>query len=140
MVWGNAYIQRLHKIKLTVATYDFKRMKEYGRFGVETWCMYVACCDKLAKVENSLMYLLVLQDLFDIIVDVRRMKTNGSKETVRAFLTLTTKNCVKKGADISEKFRKIGNAEGIRVYSIEFILRKVWRKNSWIVAYKNQHI
>ena len=51
------------------------------------------------------------------------MKTKDFKETVRAFLTLITKNnCPKKiwvdkGTEFAGKFQKLWKAEGIQVYS-----------------------
>ena len=52
--------------------------------------MDMAYVDKLAKDNNGVNYL-VRQDLFDRNVDARGMKTEDSKETVRAFLTMITK-------------------------------------------------
>ena len=53
--------------------------------------MDLACVDKPAKVNNSVKYFLVRQDLFDRTVDAKGMKTKDSKETVCAFLTMITK-------------------------------------------------
>ena len=53
--------------------------------------MDLAYVDKLAKYNNGVKYLLVRQDLFDRTVDVKGMKTKDSKETIRAFLNMTTK-------------------------------------------------
>ena len=50
-----------------------------------------AYVDKLAKKKNGVKYLLVRQNLFDRTVDAKGRKIKGSKETVRAFLTVTTK-------------------------------------------------
>ena len=66
-------------------------MKAFTRFKKENWCMDLAYVDELAKDENGVKYLLVRQDLFDTIVDAKRMKTKDSKETVRAFVTMITK-------------------------------------------------
>ena len=77
--------------KFTLATRKFKRMKAFARFQNENWCLDVAYVDKLAKDKNGVKYLLVRQDLFDRTVDAKGMKTNGSKEAVRALLTMITK-------------------------------------------------
>ena len=53
--------------------------------------MDLAYVVNLAKDNNRVKYLLVRQDLFDRIVDAKRMKTKDSKEAVRAFLTMITK-------------------------------------------------
>ena len=83
--------------KFTLATRKFKRMKAFARFKNEIWCMDLAYVDKLAKDNNGVKYLLVRQDLFDRTVDAKGMKSKGSKETVRAFLSMITKkNCPKK--------------------------------------------
>ena len=66
-------------------------MKAFARFKNEVWCMDLAYLDKLAKYKNGVKYLLVRQDLFDRTVDAKEMKTKDSKETVRIFLTMTTK-------------------------------------------------
>ena len=65
-------------------------MKAFARFKNEIWCMDLAYVDKLAKDSNGVKYLLVRQDLFDRTVDAKGMKSKESKETVRAFLTMTT--------------------------------------------------
>ena len=66
-------------------------MKAFARFKNEVWCVNLAYVDKLAKDNNGVKYLLVRQDLFDRTVDGKGMKTKDSKETVRAFLTMITK-------------------------------------------------
>ena len=66
-------------------------MKAFARFKNENWCMDLAYVDKLAKDNNGVKYLLVHQDLFDRTVDAKRMKEKLFKETVRAFLSMTTK-------------------------------------------------
>ena len=53
--------------------------------------MDLAYVDKLAKDNNGVKYLLVRQDLFHRTVDAKGMKSKGSKETVRTFLTMKTK-------------------------------------------------
>ena len=54
--------------------------------------MDLAYVDKRAKDKNGLKYLLVRQELFDRTLDAKGMKTIDSKETVRAFMTMTLKN------------------------------------------------
>ena len=109
--------------KFTLATRKFKRMKAFARFRNEIWCMYLAYVDKLAKDNNGVKYLLVLQDLFDRTVDAKGMKTKDSKETVRAFLTMITKRnrpkkiWVHKGTEFAGEFKNICKAEGIQIYS-----------------------
>ena len=72
-------------------------MKAFARFKYEIWCMELASVDKLAKDNSSVKYVLVRQDLFDITVHAKGMKTKDSKGTVRAFLSMITKkNCPKK--------------------------------------------
>ena len=69
----------------------FKRMTAFARFRNEIWCMELAYLDKLAKENNGVKYLLVHQDLFDRIVNVKGMKTKDSQETVKAFSSMITK-------------------------------------------------
>ena len=66
-------------------------MKAFARIRIEIWCMDLAYVDKLAKDNNGVKYLVVRQDLFDRTVDARGMKTKYSRDTVRAFLTMITK-------------------------------------------------
>ena len=61
------------------------------------------------------MYRLVHQDLFDKNVDAKGMKTKGSKEALRAFLTL--KHWVEKGTEFGREFKKLCKAEGKQTYS-----------------------
>ena len=77
--------------KFTLPTRKFKRMKAVARFKNEIWCMNLAYVDRLAEDNNGVRYLLVRQNLFDRNVDAKGMKTEDSKETVRAFLTMNTK-------------------------------------------------
>ena len=77
--------------KFTLATRKFKRMKAFARFKNEIWCMDLAYVDKLAKNNNGVKYLLVLQGLFGRTVVAKGMKSKDSKETVRAFLSMITK-------------------------------------------------
>ena len=74
--------------KITLSTREFEQMKALARFKIEIWCMDLAYVDKLAKDINGVKYLLVRQDLFDRTVDAKGTKTNDSRETVRAFLTM----------------------------------------------------
>ena len=66
-------------------------MMAFARFTNEIWCMDLTYVHKLAKDNNSLKYFIVRQDLFDGTADANGMETKGSKETVRAFLTMITK-------------------------------------------------
>ena len=99
--------------KFTLATRKFKRMKTFARSKNEIWCMDLAYVVKLAKDNNGVKYLLVRQDLFDRTVDAKGMKTKGSKETVRLFLTMITKKnrtkkiWVDKGTEFAGEFKKI---------------------------------
>ena len=77
--------------KFTIATGKFKRMKAIARFKNEIWVMDLAHANKLAKDNNGVKCLPVRQDLFDRTVHAKGIKTKDSKETVRAFLTKTTK-------------------------------------------------
>ena len=85
--------------------------------------MELAYVDKPAKNNNGVKYLLVRQDLFDRTVDAKGMKSKGSKETVRAFLTMITKKnrpkkiWVEKGTEFAGEFKKLCKAEGIKIYS-----------------------
>ena len=102
-----------------------KRMKAIASFKNEIWCMDLAYVDKLAKHKhnNGVKYLAVRRDLCDRVVDAKRMKTKDSKETVRAFLTMITRNnrpnkfWVNKGTEFAAEFKNICKAEGIQVYS-----------------------
>ena len=85
--------------------------------------MDLAYVDKLAKDNNGVKYLLVHQDLFDRPVDAKGLETKGSKETVRAFLTMITKRNRPKGTgvdkqtDFAGEFEKLCKAEGRQIYS-----------------------
>ena len=109
--------------KFTLATRKFKRMKAFARFKNEIWCMDLAYVDKLVKDKNGVKYLLVRQDLFDRTVDAKRMKSNDSKKTLRAFLSMITKKnrpqkvWVDKGTEFAGEFKNICKAEGIQIYS-----------------------
>ena len=67
-------------------------MKAFARFKNKIWRMDMAYDDKLAKDKNGVKYLLVRQDLFARTLDAKRIKAKESKETVRAFSTMITKN------------------------------------------------
>ena len=79
--------------------------------------------DKLAKDNNGVKYLLVCRDMFDKTVDVRQMKTQDSKETVKIFSEMISKKnrpkkvWVDQGTEIAGDFKKFCIAEGIHVYS-----------------------
>ena len=70
-------------------------MKAFARFKNEIWCMDLAYVDKLAKDDNDVKYLLVRHDLFDRTVDAKGIRQD-SKEMVRAFLTMITKESTQK--------------------------------------------
>ena len=97
--------------KFTFDTRKFKRMKAFARFKNEIWCMDLAYVDKLAKENNGVTYLLVRQDRFDRTVDARGMKIKDSKETVRAFFTMITKEnrpeqyWLDKGTEVAESLK-----------------------------------
>ena len=84
-------------------------MKAFARFKNEIWCMDLAQVDKPAKDNNGVKYLLVRQDQFDRTVDAKGMKTKDSKGTVRAFLSMITKN---------NRPQKFGNRICWRIYEI----------------------
>ena len=54
--------------------------------------MDLAYVDKLSKDKKGVKYLPVRQDLFDRTVHAKRMKTKDSKETVKTFSKMITKN------------------------------------------------
>ena len=109
--------------KFTLATRKFKRMEAFARFKEEIWCMDVKYVDKLAKDNNGVKYLRLHQDLFYRTVDGKGIKSKDSKETVRAFFTMITKNnrhkkyWIDKGTEFAGGFKKLCKAEGIQVYS-----------------------
>ena len=95
----------------TLALRNFKHLKAFARFEKEIWCMDLAYVDKLAREKNGVNYLVVRQDLFDRNVDAKGLKTKGSKETVRSFLSMITKKnrhkkiWVDKGIDFAGKIK-----------------------------------
>ena len=109
--------------RFTQATRKFKRMRAFARFKNEIWCMDLAYVDKLSKDNNGVKYLLVRQDLFDRTVDANGMKTKDSKETVRTFSKMISKNkrpkkiWVDRGTEFAGEFKKFCSAEGIEIYS-----------------------
>ena len=109
--------------KFNLAARKFKRMRAFARFRNEIWCMDLAYVDKFSKENNSVIYLLVRQDLFDRTVNAKGMKTKDSQETVNAFSSTITKRnrprkiWVDKGTEFAGAFKKFCVAEGIQVYS-----------------------
>ena len=107
--------------KFTLATRKFKTMKSFARLKNESRCIDLAYVDKLAKDSNGVKYLLVRQDLFDRTVDAKEMKTKDSRETVRAFSTMITKQnrisniWVHKGTEFVGEFKNLCKAEGIQL-------------------------
>ena len=85
--------------------------------------MDLAYVDKLAKENNVVKYLLVLQDLFKRTVKAEGKKSKDSQETVKAFLSMVTKRnrpktiWVYKGVEFAGACKKFCAAEGIHVYS-----------------------
>ena len=109
--------------KFTLAAGKFKRLRAFVTFRKEICCMDFAYVDKLANENNGVKYLLVRQDLFDRTVNVKRMKTKDSRETVKAFSSMITKRSrpkkiwVDKGTELAGAFKKFCAAEGIQDYS-----------------------
>ena len=97
-------------------------MKAFAGFKNEILCLDLAYIDKLAKDNNGVKYLLVRQGLFDRTVDAKGMKSKDSKETVRAFLSMITKQnrpkkWVDKGTEFAGELKKLCKAEGLQIYS-----------------------
>ena len=98
-------------------------MKASASLKNENWCMDPAYVDRLTNDNKGEKYRLVRQDLFDRTVDAKGMKTEDSKETVRAILTMNTKknqpikNWVDKGKELAGEFKKLCEAEGIQINS-----------------------
>ena len=93
-----------------------------GQFA--NWCTDLAFVDKLANDNNGVKYLPVRQDLFDITVDAKGMKTKVSQETVKnAFLSMITKknrpkkNWVDKEMEFAGEFKERCKAEGRQIKS-----------------------
>ena len=85
--------------------------------------MDFAYVDILAKENNGVHYLLFRLDVFDRTVNPEGMKTNDSRETVKAFSSMVTKGnqptkiWVDKGTEFAGAYKKFCAAEGIQVYS-----------------------
>ena len=98
-------------------------MKAFARFKNEMWCMELAYVDKLARDNNGVKYLLVRQDQFDRTVNAKRNESkrfrgNGSCNSDYDYKKESSqKNCVDKGTDFAEEFKKLCKAEGIQIYS-----------------------
>ena len=109
--------------KFTLAAGKFKQLRAFVTFRNEIWCMDLAYVDKLANENNGVKYLLVRQDLFDRPLNVKGMKTKDSRETVKAFSSMSKKRSrpkkiwVDKGTELAGAFKKFCAAEGIQVYS-----------------------
>ena len=103
--------------KFTKATRKLSTMRAFARFKYEIWCMDLDKVDKLAKDNNGLKYLLNRQDLFDRTVDAKGRKTKDSKETVKTFSKMITKNNRAKTIEIAVVFKNFYSAEGIEIYS-----------------------
>ena len=108
--------------KITLAKRKFKRIRAFARFKNEICCMDLAYVDKLAKENNVVKYLLVRKHLFVRTVNAKGMKIKVSRETVKGFSSMITKNnrpkkiWVNKGTDFAGPFTKFCAAEGIQVY------------------------
>ena len=94
----------------------FRRFKAFVVFKSEILGLNLAYFHQLAKDQNGVKYLVVPQDLFDRTVDAKRKATKDSKETVRLFLTLTTKKLTHRSFDwqgniFTGEFKKSCKAE-----------------------------
>ena len=82
-----------------------------------------AYVERLATDNNGVEYLLVGRDLFDRTVDAKGIRTEDSKETVLAFLTMIMKknrpqkNCVDKATQFAGRFEKLCKARGMQMHS-----------------------
>ena len=109
--------------RFTQATRKIKRKRAFARFKGENWCEDLAYVDKLAEDKNGVKYLLVRQGLFDRTVDAKGMKTKDSKETVKTFSKMITRNSrpkkfwVDRGTEFAGEFKKVCSAEGMEIYS-----------------------
>ena len=101
-------------------------MKAFGRFKNEYWYADLAYVDKVAKDNNGVKYLLNRQDLFDRTVDAKGMRTKDSKETVRAFFTMSTKKNqptkirVDKGTKFAGEFKNYAKLNEYKLLYIEW--------------------
>ena len=84
--------------------------------------MDLAYLDKLPNDKTGVEYLLVRQALIDRTVDATGKKRKDCKETVCAFLTMTTKKnrptktLTDKGTEPPGDFKKLSKAERIEIY------------------------
>ena len=98
-------------------------MRDFARFRFGNGCLDLAYVDKLAKENNGVLYLLVLQDLIDRNENAKGLKTKDSQETVKAFSSMITKTYrpkkvwVDKGTELAGAFEKFCAVEGIQVYT-----------------------
>ena len=69
--FGQLLLSKDSYTKFTLAVRKFERMRAFGRFRNEIWCMDLAYVDKLAKEKNGVKYVLVHQDLFDRTVNAK---------------------------------------------------------------------
>ena len=74
------------------AVRKFETKTAFAIFKSESWCMDLAYLDNISNDKNGVKYVLVRQDLFDRIVDEKRMKTEDCKETIPAFLNMNKRN------------------------------------------------
>ena len=75
--------------------------------------MYLEYVDKLAKDNSGVKYLQVRQNLFVTTVDAKGMETKDSKEMVRAFLTMNTKENLLKKIGLTREQKLL---EGLKNY------------------------
>ena len=78
--------------KFTRAERKLNKEKAFARFKNENGCLDLEYADKLAESNNGVKYLLVHQDLFDRTIDAKVLSLKYSNETIRAFLSMITKN------------------------------------------------
>ena len=108
--------------KIAHATRNFRRMRAFARYKNEIWCKDLAFVDKLAKDNGRIRYLLVRQDVFHKMINVRGLKTKDSKEALRAFAQMITKRkrpqtiWVDKRKEFAGEFKKVCNREGIQIF------------------------
>ena len=123
--------------KFTLATRKFKRMRAFARYKNENWCMDLAYVDKLANDNRGIKNLLVRQDVFDKTIDVRGLKTEDSRETLRAFAQMITKRkrpqkiWVDKGKEFSGDSKKFCNREGIPIYSTMSVTKAAFTERAF---------
>ena len=110
--------------------------------------MDLADVDKLAQDNNDVKYLPVRQNLFDRTVDSKGMKTKNSKETVRAFLSMITKQNRPKKIGLTKEqnlLESVKNHAKLREYkftprcvrprlhllNVKYDLRKIYFTITW---------